>query len=73
VDDPRRGLAQALDDEAFKEKVDKLLSRHQEEDITAGREVISGPEPVPTRCSAFHKVIQEKYWPMRGGLKGGKR
>ena len=57
---PRRGLARAFDDEAFNEKAEKLLNPHQEEDIAAGREVISGPEPVPTRCSAFHKVIQEK-------------
>ena len=46
---PRRGLARAFDDEAFNEKVDKMLNPHQEEDIVAGREVVSGPEPVPTR------------------------
>jgi hypothetical protein len=70
---PRRGLARAFDDEAFNEKAERLLNPHQEEDIAAGREVISGPESMPTRCSAFHKVIQEKIATLRTGYKGGKR
>jgi hypothetical protein len=70
---PRRGLARAFDNEAFNEKAERLLNPHQEEDIAAGREVISGPEPMPTRCSAFHKVIQEKITTLRTGYKGGKR
>jgi hypothetical protein len=70
---PHRGLARAFDDEAFNEKAERLLNPYQEEDIAAGREVISGPESVPTRCSAFHKVIQEKISALRTGYKGGKR
>jgi hypothetical protein len=69
----RGGLAGAFDDAAFNKKADRLLNRHQEEDIAAHHSVISEPESVPTKCSTFHNVIQEKFSAVRSCLKGGKR
>jgi hypothetical protein len=58
---PKGGLASAFDNPEFKKKVDKLLSNEKEENIEAQHSVISGPESVPTRCSPFHQLLQEKY------------
>jgi hypothetical protein len=70
---PRRILVNAFDDASFKEKADKLLNRHHEEDIAAKDSVISTPGSTPTRCSVFHNVIQKKIAALRAGYKGGKR
>ena len=72
-DRPRRGLARVFDDEDFNEKAGKLLDRYREEDVAAAHTVVSTPESTPTRCSVFHKVVQDKLAALRSGHKGGKR
>lgn len=69
----RGGLAAAFDDVVFNERADRLLNRHQEEDHAASHTVISVPESMPTKCSPFHSVIQEKQSAVRTGHKGGKK
>lgn len=69
----RGGLVGAFDDAAFNERADKLLNRHHEEDHAASHTVITGPESMPTKCSPFHTVIQEKQSAVRSGIKCGKR
>jgi len=59
------GLAGAFDNAAFKERADDLLNHHAEEDLAADRTVISVPESLPTGCSPYHSLIQEKYSAIR--------
>lgn len=61
----RGGLSGAFDNAEFKEKADKLLNRHREEDIAALHSVISEPASLPTGCSQHHELIREKYSTVR--------
>lgn len=55
------GLATAFDDKEFNEKAEKLLNGSHNEDVEAARTVITGDDSVPTRCSRFNTMIQERY------------
>jgi hypothetical protein len=64
------GLVTAFNNADFRKQAVELLDTDRNEDLEAERTVITGADSIPTKCSRYHRVIQEKYSSARYTKKG---